>query len=133
MYIDNFALALQSQNGLDWLKRRLIQEFNMKNFGKIQTIIGWEITQDVQEEILKIDQKGYIRHLLESKKMSFCHPTVFLMKTGSTLTLYQAEDLFPTDMIVYQLLIKKLMYLVFGTRPDIAFIVEQLSCHNSNF
>lgn len=133
MYIDNFALALQSQNGLDWLKRRLIQEFNMKNFGKTQTIIGWEITQDVREEILKIDQKGYIRHLLESEKMSLCHPTVFLMKTGSTLTLDQAEDLFPIDMIVYQLSIEKLMYLVFGTRPDIAFIVEQLSCHNSNF
>ena len=49
----------------------------MKGLGKSRTIIGWEITRDFQAGTLKIDQKGYIRDLLESKGMSSCHPTVF--------------------------------------------------------
>lgn len=36
------------------------------------------------------------------------------------------------NLQTYQCLIKKLIYLVCGTRPDIAFVVEQLSRHNAN-
>lgn len=64
--------------------------------------------------------------------MSLYHSTVFLMKVGSTLTLDQAGDLLPANMIVYQRLIGKLIYLAYGTWPDIAFVVGQLSCHNSD-
>lgn len=35
-------------------------------------------------------------------------------------------------MITYQRLIEKLIYLSYGIHPDIAFVVGQLSCHNSD-
>ena len=81
---------------------------------------------------MKIDQKGYMRDLLESEGMSLCHPTVLSMKAGSFFTLDQAGDHLPTDLIAYQHLIGKLMYLGCGTRLDIAFVVRQLSCNNSD-
>lgn len=132
VYVDDLALASQSQDGLDWLKEQLIQEFNMKDLGEAKTIIGWEITRDLQAKTLKIDQKGYIRDLLESEGMSSCHPTVLPMKAGSSLTLDQAGDHIQTDLVAYQRLVGKLMYLACGTRPDIAFVVGQLSGHNSD-
>ena len=62
--------------------------------------------------------------------MSLCHLTIFSMKTSSFLTLNQLENLFLIELIAYQCLIKKLIYLAYRTRPDIAFIMGQLSCHN---
>ena len=132
MYIDDLAFASQSQDSLNWLKNQLIQEFNMNNLGEAKTIIGWEITRDFQVGTIKIDQKDYIRDLLKSEGISLCHPTVRLMKASSSLTLDQVGDHLPTDLIAYQHMIGKLMYLACETRLDIAFVVRQLSCHNSD-
>lgn len=82
MYIDDLALASQSQEGLNWFNDQLIYEFNIKDLSEAKTIIGWEISRDFQVGTLKIDQKAYIRDFLESEGMSSCHPTVFLMKAG---------------------------------------------------
>ena len=46
MYVDNLALVLQGQDGLDWLKGKIAQEFDMKDLGEVKTIIGWEIIRD---------------------------------------------------------------------------------------
>lgn len=40
VYLDNLALAFKSQDGLNWLKNKPIQKFNMKNLSKTKTIIG---------------------------------------------------------------------------------------------
>ena len=72
---------------------------------------------------MKIDQKSYIQNLLESERMSLYYSTIFPMKVGSSLTLDQAGDHLPTDLIVYQHLIGKLIYRACGIRPDIAFVV----------
>ena len=92
MYVDNFALGSKSIKALEWLKDQLMNEFNMKDLVEAKKIIGWEITRDLKVAILKIDQKKYIRDLLESKGMTSCHPTVLLVKTGSSLFLDQAGD-----------------------------------------
>lgn len=76
--------------------------------------------------------KSYICDLLEAKKMSLCHPSIFPMKTGSTLLLDQAKDYIQANLIIYQQLIGKLIYLTFVTRPNIAFVVYQLSRYNSD-
>ena len=109
-----------------------MKEFNMKDLGEVKTIIGWEITQDLATVTLKIDQKGYIQDLLESKGMTSCHPTVLPVKAGSNLFLDQAGNHQQADLIAYQRLIGKLMYLSCGTHPNIAFVVGQLSRHNSD-
>lgn len=47
-------------------------------------------------------------------------------------TMDQAGDDARADLIMYQRLLGKLMYLGCGARPDIAFVVGQLSWHNSD-
>ena len=54
------------------------------------------------------------------------------MKADLSLTLDEAGYHLPTNLITYQRLIEKLMYLACEIRPDIAFIVRQLSRHNSD-
>ena len=104
----------------------------MKDLGEAKKIIRWEITRDLKAGTLKINQKGYIRDLLESERMTSCYLTVLLVKAGSTLFLDQAGDHQQVDLTEYQHLIGKLIYLSYGTRPDITFVVGQLSRHNSD-
>ena len=61
--------------------------------------------------MLKIYQKVYVQDLLESIEISLCHAIVFSIKADLLLILNQAEDQFQKDLIVYQHLVKKLMYL----------------------
>ena len=130
VYVDDQALGSRSLKALEWLKNELIKEFNMKDPREAKKIIGWKITRE--KSILKIDQKGYIRNLLEFEGMISCHSIVLPVKAGSTLVLNQVEDHPQLDLIVYQQLVSKLIYLSYGTRLDIAFVVEQLSRHNSD-
>lgn len=132
VYIDNLALKSWSIKALKWLKDQLRNEFSMKDLSKVKKIIGWEINRDLVVDILKIDQKSYIQDLFDIKEITSCHPTILLVKTGSTLFLDQVGDHQQTNLTVYQRLISKLIYLSCGTRSDIAFLVGQLSRHNSD-
>lgn len=52
------------------------------------------------------------------------------MKVRSFLILNHVKNYLLTDLITYQQLIKKLIYLVCEIRLDIAFIINKLSRHN---
>ena len=64
--------------------------------------------------------------------MTSYHLTVLLVKAGFTLFLDQVGDYQQADATEYQCLIGKLMYLSYGTQPDIVFVMGQLSRHNSD-
>ena len=104
----------------------------MKYLSEAKTIIWFEITQDIQAEILKIDPERYIRDLLKTKKNELMPSKILPRKAASTLSLDQVRDHLKVDLIRYQQLIGKLMYLPCKTQTDIAFIVRQLSCYNSD-
>ena len=132
VYVDDLFLGSRSLKALEWLKDQLMKEFNIKDLGEVKTIIGWEITQDLATSTLKINLKKYIQNLLKSDGMTSCHPIVLLVKAGSTLFLDQAGDHQQANLIAYHRLIGKLMYLNYGIHLDIALVVGQLSCHNSD-
>lgn len=64
--------------------------------------------------------------------MTSCHLIIVLVKVGSTLFLDQADNHQQANLIVYQRLIEKLIYLSCRTHPNITFVIGQLSCHNSD-
>lgn len=54
------------------------------------------------------------------------------MKAGSFIEMLEDDDYKETDIKAYQRLIGKLIYLSCGIRPDIAFVVGQLSKWNAD-
>lgn len=127
IYVNNLVLGSQSHDRLKWLKNQL-----MKDLSEAKLIIGWEIKWDLQVGTLKIDQKSYICNLLEAKRQSSCHLILFPIKPGSMVSLNQAGDYDQLVFMIYQQLIRKMLYLTCGTRLDIAFVVSQLSRYNLN-
>ena len=49
------------------------------------------------------------------------------MKAGSIVKMNKVHNYDKTDFKVYQCLIGKLMYLLYDIKPDIGFVVRQLS------
>ena len=76
--------------------------------------------------------EGYIRDFLKLERMTLCHPTVLPIKAVSTLLIKQADDYKQANLTTYQRLTSKLVYLSYGTNPEIVFVVGQLSRHNLN-
>lgn len=72
----------------------------------------------------------YVRNLLED--LSDCKAVNILMKAGSSIEMGEHDDYEKAELRPYQHLIGKLMYLSCGTRPDIAFVLGQLSRHNAD-
>lgn len=81
---------------------------------------------------IKIDQLAFIKDLVIEKKLTDCNANVILIKTGLAIEIEDPKNYNETDLQEYQSLIGKLIYLAYGTRPDIAFIIEQLSKYNDN-
>ena len=59
--------------------------------------------------------------------MTNCQSVSISMKSEFFIMLDKSGDKEKTDMQVYQVIVRKLMYLVCDTRSDISFVVEYLS------
>lgn len=101
VYVNVFLPTANQNKAMQQIKKQLSDEFNMKDLREAKTIIEQEITKDLYIKTLKIDQKVYIRDLLESKKMSFCHPIVFPIKVLSTIPMDQVDDNVIIDLSLY--------------------------------
>ena len=132
MYVDDFLLASNTMGTLKSLKQLLFKEYDVKDLGEVKTIIGWQITRDLAMGTMKIDQSAFIRDLVIEEGLTDCNAPVMLMKAGSAIEMLDSDDYEETELLEYQRLIGKLMYLACGTRPDIAFAVGQLSKHNAD-
>lgn len=130
VYVDNFMLAAKHQKSLDWVKERLKKEYNIKDQGKAKTIIGWQITRN--KSTMKIDQSAFIRDLVEDEGMRDCNPVSTPMKAGNFIDMQREDDYEEVNLKICQRLIGKLMYLSYGTRPNICFVIGQLSKPNAD-
>ena len=125
VYVNDFLLAANQQDQLDWIKKRLQKEYNIKELGEVKTIISWQATQS--PSTMKINQSAFIRDLIEKEDMRDCNPVYTPMKTGNFIEIQGEIDYEEVDLKVYQRLIGKLIYLSCRTRSDISFVVKQLS------
>lgn len=81
---------------------------------------------------MEIDQSTLIRDFIKEKVMSNCNSVNIPMKAGNFIYIPKADNYKKAELKTYQELIRKLMYLLYGTKPNIVFIVDQLSRQNAN-
>ena len=102
----------------------------MINLNEAQIIIELWVIWDQVRQTLQIDQKAYIQTILEEEGMTNCQLILISIKSGFFITLDEPGDEEKIDMQAYQVIVRKLMYLVCDIRPDISFVVECLSQNN---
>ena len=81
---------------------------------------------------MKIDQSAFIKDLVIEKGLNDYNSSIIPIKARSSIEMLDIDDYKETDLYKYQRLIGKLMYLAYGIRPNIVFLIGQLSKQNAD-
>lgn len=74
LYVDDMLIAAKGKSDVQKLKALLSAEFDMKDLGAAQKILGMEIYRERSQNKLFLSQKGYIQKVLSRFGMSTAKP-----------------------------------------------------------
>ena len=126
LYVDDFILASNSLPMIMEFKSAISSRFMMKDMGELHWVLGMEIVRDRKKRTLTIKQTGYIDHILERYGMEACKPAA--TPCEGILRRLSPEEQAPYDR-EYLSAVGSILYLAIGTRPDLAFAVQNVSRH----
>jgi len=123
VYVDDLLLMASSLAAIYKIKDALHKRFEMKDLGEAKVILGLEIRRDKALGTLKLSQGKYAAQSLEKVGMAECNPIGTPLEVGLQLVKADESD----DALPYREAVGSLMYLMVGTRPDLAFAVGKTS------
>ncbi|XP_064462668.1 uncharacterized protein LOC135373382 [Ornithodoros turicata] len=113
--------------------KNLGKEVELKDSGEPTYILGIEVKHDKLRKTLTINQRKYVDEILKRFNMEGSKPVKAPIEVGRSASREETSENISDPNVPYQSLIRNLMYLVQGTRPDIAFAANFLSQFNSNY
>ena len=126
LYVDDLVILAASAARIEPLKRALSAEFQMKDLGEANYLLGISIHRNRTQRTLWIDQSHYIKDLLRATEASQSNS----VPAAGRANLVRAEPLEAlADIGLYQHRIGQLNWLSRATRPDITFATQKLSQH----
>ena len=136
LYVDDILLIGNDKQVLSGVKDWLHKQFDMKDLGEANYILGIKLIRDRKNKLLALSQASYIEKILvrfnmeNSKRGSlpFRHG-IHLSKEQSPKTPEQKERM---SRIPYASAVGSLMYAMLCTRPDICYAVGVVSRYQSN-
>ena len=103
-------------------KKKLVEEFEMKDLGLMHYFLGLEVWQS--SEGIFLNQGKYAVEILKRFNMLECKALATPMDSNLKFLTDDSSEL--VDVTLYRQIIGSLMYLT-TTRPDICFVVNTLS------
>jgi len=128
IYVDDITLFGPPGSARSALKIALKSEFQLTELGPRNWLLGIQI--EYHSDSVTLSQRAYIDKLRARLCMTSCNPVTLPLDPNSKLRKFQDGDNI-VDATLYQQIIGSLMYLVIGTRPDLAFTVSLLSQYSS--
>lgn len=136
IYVDDFLLFTNDQALKKKLKAFLNSRFKMKDLGEAKLCLGLRITRDRKNGKLWLDQKQYLKDVLERFSMANCNsvstPADPSAKLDKTMCPSDPEEVREMQTVPYKEAVGSLMYAAYATRPDIAFAVNTVSKFSNN-
>ena len=130
LYVDDLLIAAKSKSQTSWVKKMLNDRFDMKDLGEAKVCLGLEITRDRENRKLWLTQESYMEKIVDRFGMSDSKPVPTPMEEPKSLDA-RLEVITENDNdainIPYREAIGSLMYLMMGSRPDIAYAVGKLA------
>lgn len=126
LYVDDLLIIGNCEKEIIRIKEEFKTRFEMKDLGAVEIILGMQITRDRPNRRLHVSQNEYLEHVLERFGMAESKPvSTPIERALAKVPIESDEKLEPN--IPYRQAVGSLIYLVTGTRPDIAFAVSQVS------
>ena len=131
LYIDDILLAGNDMEMIITTKRWLSFNFEMKDMGEADYILGVEILRDHSKKLLGLSQQTYIQKVLEHFQLHNCKPIDTPVVKNESLSL----DMCPKTQdekekmayVSFANAVGSLMYAMMCTRPDICYVVGLVS------
>ncbi|KAE9134752.1 hypothetical protein PF010_g2340 [Phytophthora fragariae] len=131
LYDDDMIIAAKTSEDTREVKDALKNAFKMKELGPAKFILGMEIDHDMTAGTHKIKQTRYIDDVVERFGQENAKPVDNPCAAGLKLSKTQSPGTDAEQNAMrskpYRSLIGCLLYITTCTRPDIAFVVTQLS------
>lgn len=122
IYVDDILIIGSSEKAICELKKRLSSEFEMRDLQEVRSFLGLNIQRDRNRGVMIIEQKAYVKSVLERFGMLNCKPSLIPMEPH--LKLEKGQDAKQFTNKPYRELIGCLMYLMVTSRPDICAAVN---------
>jgi hypothetical protein len=122
LYVDDMLIASALDHEILAVKTLLQKRYKMSDMGLAQQFLGIDIRQSPGQ--VEIRQHRFIKSVLQRFGMQDCNGTWTPMdaRPPAEFTPLDSES-----QHLYQSLIGSIMYIMLGTRPDLAFTVSALS------
>ena len=133
VYVDDITILASTSATMLEIKQSLNTRFSMHELGPLKHILGWHIVRDLSHRLMFVHQAQYTSAILRRFGLEPCNPVRHPLPANIRLTreldANTPNDAFlsVTEHKIYRAIVGSLMYLMTGTRPDIAFLCQQLS------
>ncbi|CCF51455.1 hypothetical protein NDA11_007698 [Ustilago hordei] len=134
VYVDDLLVIRASTAQIQSVQQQQLSNvFSITNQGNVSHIIGLNVRYKHEECTLSIDQSGYIEGILIKFRMEKAW-------TALTLATESINDLRPQEgdtasveeVWHYASLVGSLLWVMQGSRPDIAFAIGRCACFVAN-
>ena len=126
IYVDDALFCGPNKLLVQELKEKFMKKWECRDLGDVTEFLRMKVHRDGSK--IKLDQCAYLETVLERCGMQNCKSATTPLPAG-----YMPEPVSPDTVIDpelrsrYQMVIGSLLYLMLGTRPDIAFAVTKLA------
>ncbi|KAE9280413.1 Retrovirus-related Pol polyprotein from transposon TNT 1-94, partial [Phytophthora rubi] len=135
VYVDDL-LVIGSKAFVSEMKDILKRRFQMTDLGGVSYLLGWHIERRRSERIIFVHQEKYATKVLDRFGLAQCRPVRSPEETSQKLSESDCPqtDAEKQDMekFPYREAVGSFMYLMMGTRPDLANFVRQVSRYLQN-
>ena len=133
LYVDDITILSDSLKSVNQIKSTLSNRYEMTDLGEISSYLGVNIKCNRSERQLEIDQSHYVLEIVNCFRLSDANPVRTPLPSGADVHLTKHDgEATPAEIKLYQQMIKSLLYVQIGTRPDISFAVSHLVQYASN-
>ena len=123
LYVDDL-LIIANEGLIGQMKDQMSKRFRMHDLGSVSFYLGMNIERNREHHTIDIHQHSYIRTILAKFRMDESRPVA----TPMAMKLHKRKpDEEACDPILYQSMIRSLMYAMTTTQPDIAYAIGVLS------
>lgn len=122
LYVDDLVISTANINTMNSFKNYLMQKFKMVDLKEIRCFLGIKVER--QDNKITLDQKRYIKTVLEKFHMSDCKAVKTPLESKIDYGALNSDE---TINAPCKNVIGCLMYIMVCTRPDLSFSVNLLS------